>query len=194
MNQHQLNEARTNPDFLNYLDQTQKDAMETKDIAALYEVLDSLLVLDLIDENRINIVYEEILKIAFDKVEEFIGQNKKLTLKDDALYYIRAFYEHAIEKWSMDNFKGAKELFFILAQIIDDAKLIDALNIHIITCANQIDMDTFYETSVNVDALNTDETYGYFIINFNFETNTFLEQNHKILATQYNELKHLLDT
>jgi hypothetical protein len=194
MNQNELHEARTNPDFLKYLEQTQNDAIQTQDISALYEVLDSLLVLDLNDANRIDTVYENILKIAFDKVEEFLTNDKKLSLKDDELYYVRAFYEHAIEKWSRDNFTGAKELFYILVNIVDDTKLSNALDVHIYACANQLDMDTFYETYVDVENITQDEIYGYFILNFKFDTKEFLEQNKQTLKTQYDQLKHLLDT
>jgi hypothetical protein len=194
MNQNELHEARTNPDFLKYLEQTQNDAIQTQDISALYEVLDSLLVLDLNDANRIDTVYENILKIAFDKVEEFLTNDKKLSLKDDELYYVRAFYEHAIEKWSRDNFTGAKELFYILVNIVDDTKLSNALDVHIYACANQLDMDTFYETYVDVENISQDEIYGYFILNFKFDTKEFLEQNKQTLKTQYDQLKHLLDT
>lgn len=194
MNQNELHEARTNPDFLKYLQQTQDDAIQTKDISALYEVLDSLLVLDLNDANRIDFVYENILKIAFDKVEEFLVDNKKLSLKDDELFYVRAFYEHAIEKYSKDNFTGAKELFYVLANIVDDQKLCDALDVHIYACANEIDMDTFYETYVDVEAVTQDEVYGYFILNFKFDTKEFLEQNSQTLKDQYDQLKHLLNT
>ncbi len=59
MTNEELNEARTNPDFLNYLEKTKDDAIKSKNISALYEVLDSFLILDL-DQEKINIVYENI--------------------------------------------------------------------------------------------------------------------------------------
>jgi len=60
MTSQQLNEARTNEQFLNYLLQTQTDAIETQNISALYEVLDSLLILDIEDYERIDLVYKGI--------------------------------------------------------------------------------------------------------------------------------------
>ncbi len=47
MNKQELNEARTNPDFIKYLEETRIDALNTQNISALYEVLDSMLILDL---------------------------------------------------------------------------------------------------------------------------------------------------
>lgn len=50
MDKAELHEARTNPEFLNYLEQTRLDAIQTENISALYEVLDSMLILDLDEE------------------------------------------------------------------------------------------------------------------------------------------------
>ena len=90
MDKKELQEARTNPDFLKYLEQTRKDAIDLKNISAMYEVLDSYLILDL-EEDKINDLYENILKVAFEKIEVLVGQNKKLTLDGDELFYIRSF-------------------------------------------------------------------------------------------------------
>ena len=44
---------------------------------------------------------------------------QKLNLEGDNLLYVRALYEHAIEKWSYDNFDGAKDLI-LFSKYIDD--------------------------------------------------------------------------
>ncbi len=192
MDKAELNQARTNPDFLNYLEQTRVEALKTENISTLYEVLDSFLILDL-DEDKVNEVYEAILKIAFSKVEEIVNDNKKLTLKDEQLFYVRSFYEHAIEKWSYGDIGGAKQLFFVLYNILDDERLEDALKIHVIALAKQMDLDTFYEKKVDVNNILEDETHGYFIVNFNFAPKLFLKENVSILEKEYENLKHLLD-
>ena len=192
MTNEELHEARTNPEFLNYLDKTKEDAIETKNISALYEVLDSLLILDL-DQEKINDVYENILKISFENVEDIVNSGKKIVLESDGLFYTRAFYEHAIEKWSYNDLKGAKELFFVLANIIEDELLSNALNVHLIACSKDFDLDKFYDEKVNTSSTPVDEKYGYFIVSFNFETKEFLEQNSEVLKTEYTELKYLLD-
>jgi len=196
MEQKELQEARTNPEFLAYLDTREKESIKSKDIKGLYEVLDTLLVLKF-DKIRIDKIYEEILKISFDSIEDRLKENKKLTLHNDDLYLIRGFYEYAIEKWSLMNFQGAKELFFILTQIIDDQKLADALNIHLLSCAKNIDIDQFYDQKVkhndNQQADEIDEVYGYFILDFQFDTEQYLKQNYKLLEQEYQKLKHLLD-
>ena len=192
MNQDELNNARTNPEFLAYLEVREKEVMELKSISGLYEVLDTLLVLDL-DEQRIHKVYEEILKVSFDKIEIRLKDKKKLSLDDDDIYFIRSFYEHAIEKWSLLNFDGAKELFFILTQIAEDQSLVDSINVHLIACAKEFDMDKFYETQVIHDQEQSEDKYGYFIMNYKFNAKEYLEENSKLLQEQFESLKHLLN-
>jgi hypothetical protein len=192
MNQDELNKARTNPEFISYLADKENEVIESKDISGLYEVLDTLLVLDL-DEQRIHNVYSEILKLSFDQIEERLKDKKKLSLDNDDIYFIRSFYEHAIEKWSIENYGGAKELFFILTQIVEDEKLIDALNIHLVACTNNMDMDKFYETQVNTDIEPSEEKYGYFILDFKFDKQEYLNNNLELIKKQYKQLKHLLN-
>lgn len=192
MNMEELNEARKNPDFLVFLQEKENNALKEQSIKDLYEVLDTLLVLDINEENRINKVYEEILKIAFNNIEKRLQTNKKLTLEDDDFYYIRSFYEHAIEKWSLENFDGAKELFFILSQIVEDKRLQDSFNIHMISCAKNITMDDFYDTKVDTSKDNDDEKYGYFITYFKFDTNKYLDEHKENIEKEYKNMEHLL--
>lgn len=192
MTNEELHEARTNPEFLTYLDKTKDDAIANKNISALYEVLDSLLILDL-QEEKINTVYENILKISFENIEKIVNGGSKVGLEGDELFYVRSFYEHAIEKWSYNDLKGAKELFFVLSNIVDDEFLCDALNVHLVACSKEFDLDSFYDKKVNLDNVPVSEKHGYFITSFNFETKKFLEENSEILKTEYTNLKHLLD-
>ncbi|PLY06508.1 MAG: hypothetical protein C0625_09125 [Arcobacter sp.] len=193
MDKEQLHEARTNPDFLKYLEETRVDAIATKNISALYEVLDSFLVLDL-DEEKINSVYQHILQISFENVEKIVNENRKLKLEGDDLFYVRAFYEHAVEKWSYENFDGAKELIFVLSNITEDELLCSALQVHIVALSKNIDLDSFYEKEVDLNSSTDEEKYGYFITNFNYDKKEYLENNIKTLEKEYENLKHLLES
>lgn len=192
MDKWELQEARTNPEFLNYLEETRVKAMKSANIVSMYETLDSMLVLNL-DEEKINALYEQILKTAFENVDKIVGENKKLNLEDTNLFYVRAFYEHAIEKWSFENFDGAKELFFVLANIIEDELLEKSLNVLLIALTNKVHVDDFYENSVDFDTNSTHEQYGYFMVDFNFDMNKHLEENKELLQEQYKKLQPLLD-
>ena len=191
MDKEALFEARTNPDFLKYLEEARINSMKAEDIGLMYETLDSMLVLDL-DEENINKLYEQILKTSFSNVEKILSKHAKLNLEDDNLLYVRALYEHAIEKWSHDNFDGAKDLIFVLANIVDDESLVKSLKILIVFLSSKIGLDDFYDTRVDLEADVDDEKYGYFITNFNFDNQEFLDENKDILETEYKNLKHLL--
>ena len=191
MDKEALFQARTNPDFLKYLEEARINSMKAEDIGLMYETLDSMLVLDL-DEENVNKMYEQILKTSFSNVEKILENHGKLNLEGDNLLYVRALYEHAIEKWSYDNFDGAKDLIFVLANIIEDENLEKALNILIIFLASKIQLDDFYDTKVDLEVELDDEKYGYFIMNFRFDNQKFLEENKNILEKEYKNLKHLL--
>jgi len=191
MDKEALFQARTNPDFLKYLEETRVNSMKAGDVGLMYETLDSMLILDL-DEENIHKLYEQILKTSFENVEKIIENNEKLKLEGDNLLYVRALFEHAVEKWSYDNFDGAKELFFVISNIIDDEILEKSLNILIIFLSSKIQIDDFYDTRVDLDSNIDDEKYGYFITNFRFDKQEFLNENKNILETEYKNLKHLL--
>ena len=191
MENKELHEARTNPEFLQFLEEKEQSSITNEDLGGLYEVLDNLLILDL-SEDRVNKVYETILRVAFEGMEDRLLDDSKLSLMNDDIYFIRAFYEHAIEKWSTGNFEGAKQLLFILSQIIDDKKLSSSIKVHLLAVAKELDMDEFYEKQVSVTQMEDDEQYGYFIINFNFETKDYIKDNKELLGQLTDELGHLL--
>lgn len=191
MDKEQLFEARSNPDFLKYLEEAMVNAMKAEEIGLMYETLDSMLVLDL-DEDKVNKLYEQILKTSFANVEKILSKNEKLNLEGDNLLYVRALYEHAIEKWSYDNFDGAKDLIFVLSNIVEDKTLEEALNILIIFLSSKIQLDDFYDTKVDLEADVDDEKYGYFITKFRFDNQEFLNENKDILEKEQKNLKHLL--
>ena len=191
MTQDEIIQASTDPKFLGYLEIREKDVLESKKISGLYEVLDSLLILDL-QEERINKVYEAILMVAFDSIEKKLKDNSKLTLENDDIFYIRAFYEHSIEKWSRDDYKGAKELFFILSQIVEDEILLNAINIKLLACNAKEDMEIFYDEKVQHEQEEREEKYAYFLLDFKFDTKKYILENQKTLENIYQELKPLL--
>ena len=191
MTSQELHEARTNPDFLKYLEEATKNSIKSQNIELMYETLDSMLVLDL-DETKINSLYEEILKLSFLSVEKLLNKNEKLNFDNPNIFYIRALYEHAIEKWTNENIVGAKELLFVIANIIDDKILKNAIDCMIIFLNQDLNFDEFYDDFVDFEKENDDEKYGYFLINFNFNIDVFLNKNQNILEEEYKNLQHLI--
>ena len=191
MTSQELHEARTNPDFLKYLEEATKNSIKSQNIELMYETLDSMLVLDL-DETKINSLYEEILKLSFLSVEKLLNKNEKLNFDNPNIFYIRALYEHAIEKWTNENIVGAKELLFVIANIIDDKILKNAIDCMIIFLNQDLNFDEFYDDFVDFEKENDDEKYGYFLINFNFNIDEFLNKKQNILEEEYKNLQHLI--
>ena len=191
MTSQELHEARTNPDFLKYLEEATKNSIKSQNIELMYETLDSMLVLDL-DETKINSLNEEILKLSFLSVEKLLNKNEKLNFDNPNIFYIRALYEHAIEKWTNENIVGAKELLFVIANIIDDKILKNAIDCMIIFLNQDLNFDEFYDDFVDFEKENDDEKYGYFLINFNFNIDEFLNKNQNILEEEYKNLQHLI--
>ena len=192
MTEQELMQARTNPEFLGFLEKQEKDALESKNLKDLYEVLDTLLILDL-EEERVHTIYQTILIEAFGEIEKKLETHQKLTLEGDDFFVVRAFYEHAIEKWSQEDFDGAKELLFVLSHIIDDPLLCDAILVKLLSCSQNIDLQDFYNDSVFHQQTARDEKYGYFIIDFKFDTKNFLASKEGELAALSSELSHLLE-
>ena len=79
-----------------------------------------------------------------------------------------------------------------MANIVDDESLVKSLKILIVFLSSKIGLDDFYDTRVDLEADVDDEKYGYFITNFNFDNQEFLDENKDILETEYKNLKHLL--
>ena len=192
MNKNDLNEARTNPDFLIYLEAAMQNSIKNQNIEMMYEILDTMLVLDL-EEEKTNKIYEEILKVATLNLEEKLEKNKLLKLENIDFLTIRAFYELAIEKWSNSDFELAKALFFTLANSINDDFLKKNMEVLIVNLSKELDFEDFYEEFVDKDELESKEEYGYFITTFNFDVDDFLKNHQEFLQKEYENLKHLIE-
>ena len=192
MNKNDLNEARTNPDFLIYLEAAMQNSIKNQNIEMMYEILDTMLVLDL-EEEKTNKIYEEILKVDTLNLEEKLEKNELLKLENIDFLTIRAFYELAIEKWSNSDFELAKALFFTLANSINDDFLKKNMEVLIVNLSKELDFEDFYEEFVDKDELESKEEYGYFITTFNFDVDDFLKNHQEFLQKEYENLKHLIE-
>ncbi|MGJ0365573.1 hypothetical protein [Aliarcobacter cryaerophilus] len=192
MNKNDLKEARTNPDFLIYLEAAMQNSIKNQNIEMMYEILDTMLVLDL-EEEKTNKIYEEILKVATLNLEEKLEKNELLKLENIDFLTIRAFYELAIEKWSNSDFELAKALFFTLSNSINDDFLKKNMEVLIVNLSKELDFEDFYEEFVDKDELESKEEYGYFITTFNFDVDDFLKNHQEFLQKEYENLKHLIE-
>ena len=82
------------------LEAAMQNSIKNQNIEMMYEILDTMLVLDL-EEEKTNKIYDEILKVATLNLEEKLEKNELLKLENIDFLTIRAFYELAIEKLSL---------------------------------------------------------------------------------------------
>ena len=62
----------------------------------------------------------------------------------------------------------------------------------LIACANEDDMDTFYEKNVLEEQTHSEDKYGYFILDFDFDTQEYLIKHADLLKKESENLSHLL--
>ena len=192
MTKEELNEARTNPNFLKYLDETLQYSIKEKDIQGLYQVLDSYLILDL-DKSKIDQIYKNILLVSQEKIQNKLDKSEILNLNEqNELFYIRAFYEYGIEKYSYSNLIKAQEIFFILIHLTNDNTFIQSLKIHLIVCELEISLEEFTKKYVKNKIETQDPIYSYFIIEYTINKEEFINKHKNLLNKIDNKLNHLI--
>jgi len=152
-----------------------KDAKDSNNIVELYNVLDILIFIE--DDKEIDDIYQLIYKFAMDYLNTILEQGKILDLENDVEYAVsRAIYETAIELYSNNNFKSAKELFLILSIITDIDFYVGAMQIHMLAALKKIPFDTFMNDFVDTDKIENSDYNAYFIAEFKDYGADFLEK------------------
>ena len=77
------------------------------------------------------------------------------------------------------------------AKLIKIASTSVGFNVLIIFLSSKMELDEFYDSKVDLEKA-SDEKYGYFIVNFNFDSQKYLKENKKVLEQEYENLKHLI--
>ncbi len=182
---------KKNEEFLANLVLLEEEMKEDKSIQKGYQLLDALLLVSE-DEEKINDVFTFILREAFDRLAEYLSQQKGFDLsREEELFTARAIYEHAIERYSENDMKGAKELFQVLHYMVDDEALKDAMMVHAVSVMQGKDFDTFIEKVANTDQYDADDRLAYFLKNFRIDTTKFLDENRDLVEKAKEELKVL---
>jgi hypothetical protein len=179
-----IEEIKNDKQFLKNLKDQEKRALLEGNIIELYEVLDMILMLDL-DEDRLENIYFNILKIAFEDLKEKLELETKykITNNRDALI-TRAIYERGIESWSNEDLATANDIFLILFHTTNDEILKKSFSIHFLATQKQINIDNFYELFVNRDDNNINgefTNYDYFLKDFKDEAEAFVNENIEFL-------------
>lgn len=182
---------KKNEEFLANLLLLEEEMKEEKSIQKGYQLLDALLLVSE-DEEKINDTFTFILREAFDKLAEYLSRQKGFDLsREEELFTARAIYEHAIERYSENDMKGAKELFQVLHYMVDEERLKDAMMVHAVSVMQGKDFDTFIEKIADTDHYDVNDELAYFLKNFRIDTKKFLDENHDLVEKAKEELKVL---
>ncbi|WP_456401481.1 hypothetical protein [Hydrogenimonas sp.] len=191
MQKSEFEDLKNNPQFMLDLGQREEAAVKAKDVAAMYEILDTAVMLDLPAE-RLNRIYTEILQTVFDRLAEKLTSESFFDLSDrQDLFTLRGIYEHGIERYSENDFKGAKEIFLIIHHTAADETLSRAMMPHIAAAASRMPLDDFIDELVDVDNPNESETYGFFLTNFRPAVEGFMQEKAETLENALKELETL---
>ncbi len=180
---------KNNKDFLANLTLFEEEMREEKSIAKAYQLLDTLLLVSE-DEEKINEIFSFILGEAFEMLAEKLSNQEGFDLsKSEELFTARAIYEHAIERYSENDLKGAKELFEILYHMADDERLKEAMLVHAVCVMQGKDFDTFIAQIADTSRYDETERLAYFILYFQIEIKAFLGEQEAFVAQVHNDLK-----
>jgi len=183
-----LAKLKIDKEFLKELERKEEEALQSGKISHMYDVLDTLLALDM-EAERIDRLYSKILETAFDALAEYLASFRHFDLsKEVDLYTVRAIYEHALERYDEGDFKGAKELFLILSLVVDDEEFKKAMLLHTAAAASSIDLNTFLQKFVDHSKL--DENSFFFTV-FTKEAEDFMEKNRDTIEKELENLKKL---
>jgi hypothetical protein len=132
------------------------------------------------------------LQTVFDRLADKLTKEEFFDLNDPQdLYTMRGIYEHGIERWSENDFKGAKEIFLILHHTANDETLSKAMMPHIAAAASQMSLDDFIDELVDTKNPNDSETYGFFLTNFKPAVEGFMKEKADTLDAALKELETL---
>ncbi len=182
-----LEKLKQDKEFLRNLQEEKQKALKTKDIVKMYDVLDTMLALELDDED-IDRLYEAILQVAFDRLGDMLMEGKRFDFgKAEDEYTARAIYEHAIERWDRKDFKGAKELFGVLSFLVPQ-KWQEAMALAMVATAKRMELDKFLQEFVDKEKVGQE---SIFLDAFTDNAKRFFAQNSELFKEELAKMEKM---
>ena len=186
-----VEELKKDPEFLANIKRLEEECKEEQSIAKGYQLLDAQLIIEA-PEDEINEIFTFIVNNAFDRLAEKLSSSQNFDLNDaEDLATARAIYEHAIQRYSENDKKGAKEIFLVLNYTIMHADLKDAMMIHAAAVMAGHTFEDFIENLVDVTAVNENDPLAFFIQTFSQPTDILLQMFAKQVKEGKEELRVL---
>jgi len=186
-----VEELKKDPEFLANIKRLEEECRKEESIAKGYQLLDAQLVIEA-DEDEINEVFTYIVNTAFDKLSQYLVEHRSFDMNDDEERAIaRAIYEHAIQRYSENDTKAAKEMFLVLHHTMDHEGLKDAMMIHAAAVMSGMGFDDFIDNLVDVSDVDPNDPLALFIQSFVQPNDILLTMYAKYVQQGKEELKVL---
>ncbi len=171
-----VEELKKDPEFLANIKRLEQECKEEESIAKGYQLLDAHLVIES-PEDEINEVFTFIVNTAFDRLAEYLSTHRSFDVVNNVeeRAIARAIYEHAIQRYSENDKKAAKEMFLVLYHTVDHEELKDAMMIHACAVMAGNSFENFIEEMVDVSEIDPNDPLAFFI-------QTFVQPNDILLA------------
>jgi len=161
-----VEELKKDPEFLANIKRLEEECKTEQSIAKGYQLLDAQLIIEA-PEEEINEIFTFIVNNAFDLLAEKLSTLETFNMdNEEDRAAARAIYEHAIQLYSENNKKGAKEIFLILSHSIGKHSLKDAMLLHAAVVISGTSFDDFIDTLVDVSKVDENDPLAFFIQTF----------------------------
>jgi len=189
-----VEELKKDPEFLANIKRLEEECKEEESIAKGYQLLDAQLVIEA-PEDDINEVFTFIVNTAFDRLAEYLSTHKSFDMNDiEESAIARAIYEHAIQRYSEDDKKAAKEMFLVLYHTITHEELKDVMMVHAAAVMAGNSFENFIEEMVDVSDVDPNDPLAFFIQTFVQPVDILLAMFVKYVEEGKAELKVLEDS
>jgi hypothetical protein len=177
---------QNDPVFLNELQKLESDGIQKSDLIALYDVLDTILLFEREESEKVNKIYEEILKIAFETLHKKL-ENRDIFSLDEVSEHLslRALYEFGIDNFGKKNFEEAKEVFLALSMLSDNPEFRGAMQIHLVGVLKEMVFEEFVDQYIDLESKNE----SYFLLYFKDSANEFLHENKNLIINAVREIE-----
>ena len=173
-----VEELKKDPEFLANIARLERECKEKESIHKGYQLLDAQLIIEA-PEEEINEIFTFIVNTAFDRLAEYLSEHKSFDVigNEEERAIARAIYEHAIQRYSENDAKAAKEMFLVLYHTVNHEELKEAMMIHASAVMAGMSFDDFVENLADVSDVDPHDPLAFFI-------RTFVQPN-DILLTMY---------
>lgn len=186
-----VEELKKDPEFLANIRRLEEECKEEQSIAKGYQLLDAQLIIEA-PEDQINEIFTFIVNAAFDRLAENLTSSKSFDMQDtEDIATARAIYEHAIQRYSENDKKGAKEIFLVLNYTVAHDDLKDAMMVHAAAVMAGHSFEDFIENLVDVSSVDENDPLAFFIQTFTQPTDILLNMFAKQVKEGKEELRVL---